>query len=152
MKKSELSVVIFMLGFCAFFFYETLQLPPAAQSYPKFVIGLLAVLSLMQLVKMACSCHGHFTVINDLPEVWTNFLPKQFFTFLGASILFFILMIFIGFYPSAIIYLLFMMHFFHIEKKYMAITVLVLMVLIYVVFSEFLAVPMPDGLLVEELL
>ena len=61
-------------------------------------------------------------------------------------------MIFIGFYPSAIIYLLFMMHFFHIEKKYMAITVLVLMVLIYVVFSEFLAVPLPDGLLVEELL
>ena len=56
MKKSELSVVIFMLGFCAFFFYETLQLPPAAQSYPKFVIGLLAVLTLMQLVKMACSC------------------------------------------------------------------------------------------------
>ena len=53
MKKSELSVVIFMLGFCAFFFYETLQLPPAAQSYPKFVIGLLAVLTLMQLVKMA---------------------------------------------------------------------------------------------------
>ena len=45
-----------------------------------------------------------------------------------------------------------MMHFFHIEKKYMAITVLVLMVLIYVVFSEFLAVPLPDGLLVEELL
>lgn len=152
MKKSELSVVIFMLGFCAFFFYETLQLPPAAQSYPKFVIGLLAVLTLMQLVKMACSCHGHFTVINDLPEVWTNFLPKQFFTFLGASILFFILMIFIGFYPSAIIYLLFMMHFFHIEKKYMAITIVVLMVLIYVVFSEFLAVPLPDGLLVEELL
>ena len=113
MKKSELSVVIFMLGFCAFFFYETLQLPPAAQSYPKFVIGLLAVLTLMQLVKMACSCHGHFTIVNDLPEVWTHFLPRQFFTFLITSILFFVLMVLIGFYPSAILYLLFMLHFFH---------------------------------------
>ena len=161
MKKSELSVVIFMLGFCAFFFYETLQLPPAAQSYPKFVIGLLAVLTLMQLVKMACSCHGHFTVINDLPEVWTHFLPRQFFTFLAASILrrrplvrlgSFVLMVLIGFYPAAILYLVFMMHFFHIEKKYMAITVVVLMVLIYIVFSEFLAVPLPAGLLLDELL
>ena len=152
MKKSELSVVIFMLGFCAFFFYETLQLPPAAQSYPKFVIGLLAVLTLMQLVKMACSCHGHFTIVNDLPEVWPHFLPRQFFTFLIASILFFVLMVLIGFYPSAIFYLLIMLHFFHIEKKYMAITLVVLMALIYIVFSEFLSVPLPDGLLLEELL
>lgn len=34
----------------------------------------------------------------------------------------------------------------------MAITVVVLMVLIYIVFSEFLAVPLPAGLLLDELL
>ena len=90
--------------------------------------------------------------INDLPEVWTHFLPRQFFTFLAASILFFVLMVLIGFYPAAILYLVFMMHFFLIEKKYMAITVVVLMVLIYIVFSEFLAVPLPAGLLLDELL
>ena len=45
-----------------------------------------------------------------------------------------------------------MLHFFHIEKKYMAITLVVLMALIYIVFSEFLSVPLPDGLLLEELL
>lgn len=61
-------------------------------------------------------------------------------------------MVLIGFYPSAILYLLFMLHFFHIEKKYMAITLVVLMALIYIVFSEFLSVPLPDGLLLEELL
>ena len=61
-------------------------------------------------------------------------------------------MVLIGFYPAAILYLVFMMHFFHIEKKYMAITVVVLIVLIYIVFSEFLAVPLPAGLLLDELL
>ena len=152
MKKSELSVVIFMLGFCAFFFYETLQLPPAAQSYPKFVIGLLTVLTLMQLVKMVVTCHGSHKIVNDLPEVWKGFLPKQFFTFFFGCVGFFVLMVLFGFYIAAIIYLVGMMHYFHIAKKYMAITVVVLMVLIYIVFSEFLAVPLPDGLLLEEIL
>lgn len=152
MKKSELSVVIFMLAFCAFFFYETLQLPPAAQSYPKFVIGLLTVLTLMQLVKMVVTSHGHYKVVNDLPEVWKDFLPHQFFTFFFGCVGFFVLMYLVGFYVSAIIYLVGMMHYFHIAKKYMAITVVVLMVLIYVVFSEFLAVPLPDGLLLEEIM
>lgn len=152
MKKSELSVVIFMLAFCAFFFYETLQLPPAAQSYPKFVIGLLTVLTLMQLVKMVVTSHGGQKVVNDLPEVWKGFLPRQFFTFFLGCVGFFVLMYFVGFYLSAIIYLVGMMHYFHIARKYMAITVVVLMVLIYIVFSEFLAVPLPDGLLLDELL
>lgn len=152
MKKSELSVVIFMLGFCAFFFYETLQLPPAAQSYPKFVIGLLTVLTLMQLVKMGVSSHGHYKVVNDLPEVWKGFLSRQFFTFFFGCIGFFVLMYLVGFYLAAIIYLVGMMHYFRIAGKYMAITVVVLMVLIYVVFSEFLAVPLPDGMLLEEIL
>lgn len=152
MKKSELGVVTFMLAFCAFFFYETLQLPPAAQSYPKFVIGLLTVLTLMQLVKMVVTSHGHYKVVNDLPEVWKDFLPKQFYTFFLGCVGFFVLMYLVGFYLAAIIYLIGMMHFFHIEKKYMAITVVVLMVLIYIVFSEFLAVPLPDGLVFEELL
>lgn len=152
MKKSELSVVIFMLAFCAFFFYETLQLPPAAQSYPKFVIGLLTVLTLMQLVKMVVSSRGSHKVVNDLPEVWKGFLPRQFFTFFLGCVGFFVLMYFAGFYLSAIIYLVGMMHYFHIARKYMAIAVVVLMVLIYIVFSEFLAVPLPDGLLLDELL
>ena len=72
MKKSELSVVIFMLGFCAFFFYETLQLPPAAQSYPKFVIGLLAVLTLMQLVKMTCQKSGPISCQNSSSHSWVH--------------------------------------------------------------------------------
>lgn len=52
MKKSELAIVFFMLAFCGFFYHETLLLPEKAQHYPLFVISLLAVLSVLQLVKM----------------------------------------------------------------------------------------------------
>lgn len=152
MKKSELCVVIFMLGFCGFFYAQTLELPPAAQSYPKFVIGLLAVTTVLQLIKMVVSCHGRIAVANDLAEVWKGFLPKQFFVMAGGCVAFFIAMFLIGFYPAAILYLGGMLLFFHIPAKYTVLTLVVLMVLIYVVFSEFLNVPLPPGELLSEFL
>ncbi len=152
MKKSELCIVIFMLGFCGFFYNQTLELPPAAQHYPKFVIGLLAVLTVLQLIKMVVSCHGHLALVNDLPEVWKGFLPKQFFVMAGGCIAFFIAMYLIGFYPASILYLGGMLLFFHIPKKYILLTLVVLMALIYIVFSEFLNVPLPSGELLSEFL
>ena len=138
MKKSELAIVFFMLAFCGFFYHETLLLPEKAQHYPLFVISLLAVLSVLQLVKMLTGCHGH--------------LPRQFVTFFLASILFFVGMYFIGFYLTAILYMGFMMHYFKIEKKYIVLTTAVLLALIYGVFSESLNVPLPVGELFYDIL
>jgi putative tricarboxylic transport membrane protein len=152
MKKSELAVVIFMLAFCGFFYVQTFALPKAAQSYPLFVITLLAVLSVLQLIKMVVSCHGHLTVVDDTGTVWKDFLPKQFFTFFIASILFFVAMFFIGFYPTAIIYMALIMKFFHIPAKYSILTIVILMSLIYGVFSEALNVPLPVGELLYDYL
>ena len=80
MKKSELAIVFFMLAFCGFFYHETLLLPEKAQHYPLFVISLLAVLSVLQLVKMLIGCHGHFSLVSDADVVWKDFLPRQFVT------------------------------------------------------------------------
>lgn len=152
MKKSEFSVVLFMLAFCGFFYYQTVQLPAEAQSYPKFVIGLLAVLSVLQLVKMLVGCHGKLAIINDDAEVWKGFLPKQFFTFLCACILFFIFMYFIGFYPASLLFLIGMLKYFHIHNKIIILTLIVMLVMIYVVFTTFLNVPLPEGELMGEFL
>lgn len=152
MKKSELSVVIFMLAFCGFFYYQTVQLPPEAQSYPKFVIGLLAVLSILQLVKMLVGCHGKLAIINDHAEVWKGFLPKQFFTFFGACILFFILMYFVGFYPATLLFLIGMLKYFHINNKIILLTLVIMLAMIYLVFTMFLNVPLPEGELLGEIL
>jgi putative tricarboxylic transport membrane protein len=152
MKKTELAVVLFMLAFCGFFYHETLALPENAQSYPLFVITLLAVLSVLQLVKMLVSCHGHFSLVSDADIVWKGFLPRQFMTFFIASVLFFVGMYFIGFYPTAVLYMGFMMHYFHIERKYILLTIVVLLVVIYAVFSESLNVPLPVGELLSDYL
>ena len=150
MKKSEFSVVLFMLVFCGFFYYQTVQLPPEAQSYPKFVISLLAVLSVLQLVKMVVGCHGKMAIVNDDAEVWKGFLPKQFFTFFGGCILFFILMHFIGFYPATLLFLIGMLKYFHINNKIIVLTLVVMMTMIYVMFTTFLNVPLPEGELLGE--
>lgn len=63
----------------------------------------MTVLTLMQLVKMVVSSRGSHKVVNDLPEVWKGFLPRQFFTFFLGCVGFFVLMYFVGFYLSAII-------------------------------------------------
>lgn len=152
MKKSEISIVAFMLAFCGFFYYETVQLPPDAQSYPKFVIGLLTVLTVLQLVKMVVGCHGKLAILNDDAEVWKGFLPKQFFTFFGGCILFFILMYFLGFYPASLLFLIGMLKYFHIENKLILLTLVVMLVMIYVVFTTFLNVPLPEGELLGEFL
>ena len=127
-------------------------MPAEAQSYPKFVIGLLAVLSVLQLVKMLVGCHGKLAIINDDAEVWKGFLPKQFFTFLCACILFFIFMYFIGFYPASLLFLIGMLKYFHIHNKIIILTLIVMLVMIYVVFTTFLNVPLPEGELMGEFL
>lgn len=152
MKKSELAIVVFMLAFCGFFYHETLLLPEKAQHYPLFVISFLAVLSVLQLVKMLIGCHGHFSLVSDADVVWKDFLPRQFVTSFLASILFFVGMYFIGFYLTAVLYIGFMMHYFKIEKKYIVLTTAVLLLLIYGVFSESLNVPLPVGELFYDIL
>ena len=45
MKKTDIGVVAFMYAVCALFLVMTLQLPKAAQTYPLFIIALLAALT-----------------------------------------------------------------------------------------------------------
>ena len=149
MKKSELSVVVFMFLFCAFFFSQTIQLPPLAQHYPLFVIGLLFFLTLLKFINMYLAYMKNKKVINDYTTVWTSFLPKQFFTVFLGFLGFFGVMYFLGFYIAALAFLLFALRFFKIPNKYIALTLVVMLVIVYAVFNWFLNVPLPDGLLIE---
>ncbi|MCI2110676.1 MAG: tripartite tricarboxylate transporter TctB family protein [Acidaminococcaceae bacterium] len=149
MKKSELSVIVFMLLFCAFFFYETVQLPVLAQRYPLFVIGLLAFLTLLKFFNMCLAYMKDKKIIDDFSTVWKSFLPKQFFTVFLGFLGFFGLMYFLGFYIAALVFLLFALIFFKIPKKYIVLTLVVMLVIVYAVFTWFLNVPLPEGMLIE---
>ena len=145
MKKSELSVVVFMFLFCAFFFFETIKLPPLAQHYPLFVIGLLFFLTLLKFLNMILAYMKNKQIIDDFSDVWKNFLPKQFFIVFLGFLAFFVIMYFLGFYPAALLCLLFTLRFFHIPNKYIGLTLVVMLILVYAVFTWFLNVPLPEG-------
>lgn len=52
MKKTDIGVVAFMYAICALFLVMTLRLPAAAQTYPLFIIILLAALTTLYVVQM----------------------------------------------------------------------------------------------------
>lgn len=152
MKKSELCVVAFMLVFSAYFAYETLQLPDKAQHYPLFVIGLLIFLTILKLIAMYLASGKDKKIVNDSDMVWLDFQKKQFFTVFIASILFFAIMHFIGFYLASLVYLIYCLRYFRISLKHSAITIIAMLVVVYAVFSGFLNVPLPAGELLQDLI
>ena len=53
MKKTDIGVVAFIYAVCLLFLIMTLQLPSAAQTYPLFIIILLAALTTLYVLQMA---------------------------------------------------------------------------------------------------
>lgn len=95
MKKSDIYICSFMYAFSAFFLYLTQSFPLGARHYPHFVIGLLVLLTTIRMGHMFCDYRREGKVVNDMPEIFDGFLPKQFWVMFGAFVLFFLLMYFI---------------------------------------------------------
>lgn len=173
MTRSDIGVVALIYATCLLFLIMTLELKAAAQIYPLCLIAGLAALNTLYLatrlwrlfVKEAASelaaSSGEESasleasapagekpgLVNDLPGIFAGFLPGQFFFVLLASIAYLVLMRYIGFYLSGLIYMLVVMWRLRVPPLHMAITLTVLGALIYSVFTLFLKVPLPRGIL-----
>ena len=152
MKRTDLYICIFMYLFCAFFQHETGKFPEGARHYPYFVIGLLFLLTTVRLYDMAKQYMKERCVVNDVPETFKGFLPKQFWTMFGAFLGFFALMYFFGFYLASLVYILFCLHYFKIPKKHVVLVLIVMLALTYFTFGWFLNVPLPKGEILGEFL
>lgn len=86
---------------------------------------------------------------NDLHSVFEGFLKSQFFTVLTACVIYIVGVYYIGFYITSIAYLIIIMSFLKVPLKSSILTVLVLGLVIYFVFSMFLKVPLPMGVVFE---
>ena len=152
MKRTDLYICVFMYLFCAFFQHETQKFPEGARHYPYFVIGLLFLLTTVRLYDMAKQYMKDRCVVNDVPETFKGFLPKQFWTMFGAFLGFFALMYFFGFYLASLVYILFCLHYFKIPKKHVVLVLIVMLALTYFTFGWFLNVPLPKGEILGEFL
>ncbi len=145
MKKTDIGVVGFMYAICALFLVMTLQLKPAAQTYPLFIIVLLAGLTTIYLVQMVLGAKKN-GVTSGL-EDFADFLPKQFFPVLAMVIGYLVLMYFVGFYIATLVFMVACLLYLKVPKLHIAITTVVILALVYCAFTLFLRVKLPAGLL-----
>ena len=148
MKKSDIGVVTIIYAICLFFFVMTLDLKADAQTYPLCLIGGLFGLNTLYLIRcvwMLCRQGGR--IQSDLSDVFNGFLVGQFTGLVLGCIGYMVLMYFAGFYIASVAYLVGTMLFLHVPVRHLVITVGVLAVMLYAVFTLFLKVPLPVGLL-----
>ncbi len=147
MKKSDFGVIacLYFIGFA--FLAMTLQLPEAAQSYPLFLISLLLGLVTLYLITRLVMYARTRTIEDDIKKRFSGFQPKQFFGVCVFGILYLVLMYWAGYYISSILFLVGCMLFLRVKPLYILLATVFLMVLVYCVFSMFLKVPLPAGML-----
>ncbi len=145
MKKTDIAVVGFMYAVCALFLSMTLKLPKAAQIYPTFIIVLLGLLTTAYLVKMIVSAKK--AGVTSGSEDFEGFQAKQFFVILACIICYLVLMYFIGFYISTVLFMLACLFFLKVKPLYSVISVVAVVALVYCAFRLFLQVRLPVGLL-----
>ena len=137
MKESDLCVIAVVYGVATWFLVMTLQLPPAAQSYPLF------------LGKQLYSFYRHRVVLNDFRKLFAGFLPGQFFGVLAGCIIYMALVNYLGYYISSVLYLLLAQFFLKVKPIPAIISCACIMIVTYLVFSMFLHVPLPLGVWFE---
>lgn len=148
MKLSDLIVILTMYAICAFFTWQTLALPEAAQTYPLCLLAGLGLLNTLFLGNCLWRMSKR-SLANDMPDIFKGFLGGQFFPVLLACVGYLVVMPFGGFYLTSIVFLAGVLCFLRVHKWHALLTMALLIVLIYAVFSLFLKVPLPGGMLLQ---
>lgn len=134
-------------AFTLFFLYMTLELPPDAQTYPLCLIAGLLILNTCYLVRCLWQLRRQAGIHNDLPDLFAGFQWKQFAFICLGCVGYMLLMHVAGFYIASICYLVGTLAFLRVPRWHIVLTVVVMAALIYAVFTLFLKVPLPVGLL-----
>lgn len=146
MKKTDIGVVGFMYAVCAFFYVYSFDLKKGSETYPLFTIALLFGLTTLYLINMIIAAKKH-GVESGVSEVFDGFQPKQFFVSLVLTIVYFLMMKYLGFFVSTTVFMLVTLIYLKVPMLHTAIAIVAVDVLIYLAFVEFLGVRLPKGLL-----
>ena len=150
MKMTDIGVVLFMYAVCGFFYYNMTKLKASSQTYPRFTILLLFGLTTLYLVRMLIAAKK-YGVESGVDEVFAGFRPAQFFVCLSATILYLVGIYFFGFYISTVLFMLTVLLYLKVPPLYTAVTIIVIVALIYFAFQKFLGVKLPVGTVMKAL-
>ena len=146
MKKTDIGVVGFMYAVCAFFYVYSFDLKKGSETYPLFTIALLFGLTTLYLINMILAAKKH-GVESGVNEVFEGFLPKQFFISIALTIIYFIMMKYLGFFVSTTVFMLVTLVYLRVPMLHTVIAIVSVDLLIYLAFVQFLGVRLPKGLL-----
>ncbi|MCD8339504.1 MAG: tripartite tricarboxylate transporter TctB family protein [Burkholderiales bacterium] len=149
MKDSDLGVIVVIYGVGLWFLVMTLQLPDAAQSYPLILIAALLFCNTLLLIKQIYAFIKQKKLTNDLRQIFKGFLPNQFFGVVIGCLIYLAIVNYLGYYLSSVLYLLAAQFFLKVRPIPALISCVCVIGVTYLVFSLFLRVPLPIGLLFE---
>ncbi len=146
MKKTDIGVVVFMYAVCAFFYAYSFDLSEESKSYPIFTIALLFGLTTLYLIQMIISAR-RFGVESGVDEVFAGFKVKQFVLALALTVVYFLIIKFLGFFTATVIFMVASFIYLKVPKLHALIATVAMNLLIYLAFVQFLGVRLPKGLL-----
>ena len=104
MKKTDIGVVVFMYAVCAFFYAYSYKLTEESKTYPMFTIALLFALTTLYLVQMIINARK-FGVESGADEVFAGFKPVQFIVSIVLTLVYFLMIKYLGFFSATIIFM-----------------------------------------------
>lgn len=152
MTRSDVGVIILIYATALLFFYMTMQLKPAAQIYPLCLIGGLALLDTLYLFRCVFRLARERRatgqgIFNDLPQIFKGFQAQQFIFVVAACAGYMGLLYYLGFYLASLIFMIGVLLYLKVKPMPIAIATFFLGGLVYCVFTLFLKVPLPVGIL-----
>ena len=149
MTRSDIGTIAIIYATALLFFYMTIQLKPAAQIYPLCLIGGLAILNTLYLIRCLIRLmrEKDRRIVNDFPEVFKGFLASQFFFVVAACLAYLVLLHYLGFYPAGLIFMVGVLLYLRVKPVPIIVSTALLGGLVYVVFTSLLRVPLPNGVL-----
>ncbi|MBQ7585675.1 MAG: tripartite tricarboxylate transporter TctB family protein [Desulfovibrionaceae bacterium] len=146
MKCSDFIVIAGFYLICLIFYVMIGTLAPEAQTYPTAIIVGLLILNTIYFGK-TLRLYFKQGMQNDLPKIFAGFQTKQFLVIFSACLLYLIALPWLGFYISTLLFFVVSLLFLKVPKLHLLLTIVVMAILIYSVFTLFLKVPLPKGFL-----
>ena len=138
MKKSDFGViaVLYLVGIA--FLVMTLKLPTGAMRYPLFLTVVFLALVSIYLIQQVLHYIKTREIVDDLKQKFQDFQAVQFFGVCAFCVIYLILIQKLGYYLSSVL---------RVKPLFVVLSTAILMGIIYGVFTVFLKVPLPVGLI-----
>ena len=142
MKRNELFLGSILLLISGIYYYMTTKLPEKAALYPTFVVSILAVLSIMFIIKTLISKEK-----NNEKKIFDGFQVKQFIFILLMSVAYVGLMSVVGYFTTTFLFLIISLFGLKANKMHSIYTSIGFSIFIFIIFKMLLNVPLPRGII-----